>query len=130
MSSELPPTDYVNGISFNKSFYQSSTDEFLTASTGKKLFLSYPIAQGSEIIPSNLTLKSTLTDASGDVGATGQVLSSTGTGTNWITPSSSGSTYATYTASATLTSTPNQTLFVIPVVGIVNTRPETVLPVA
>ena len=31
MASELPPTDYFDGISFNKSFYQSSTDEYLTA---------------------------------------------------------------------------------------------------
>jgi hypothetical protein len=54
MSAEIPPTDYFNGISFNKSFYQSSTDEYLTASTGKKLFLSYPISQGSEIFSSNL----------------------------------------------------------------------------
>ena len=76
MSAEIPPTDYFNGISFNKSFYQSSTDEYLTASTGKKLFLSYPISQGSEIISSNLTLQSTLTDSSGDVGTAGQVLSS------------------------------------------------------
>jgi hypothetical protein len=85
MSAEIPPTDYFNGISFNKSFYQSSTDDYLTASTGKKLFLSYPISQGSEIFSSNLTLQSTLTDTSGDVGTAGQILSSTTTGTNWIT---------------------------------------------
>ena len=83
MSAEIPPTDYSNGMNFNKSFYQSSTDDYLTASTGKKLFLSYPISQGSEIFSSNITLQSTLTDSSGDVGTVGQVLSSTGKGTEW-----------------------------------------------
>ena len=112
MSAEIPPTDYFNGISFNKSFYQSSTDEYLTASTGKKLFLSYPISQGSEIFPSNITLQSTLTDSSGDVGTAGQILSSTGTGTNWIS-STSGATYIGYTASATLPTSPNPRLLVI-----------------
>ena len=55
MSAEIPPTDYSNGMNFNKSFYQSSTDDYLTASTVKKLFLSYSISQGSEIISSNIT---------------------------------------------------------------------------
>jgi hypothetical protein len=77
-------------MSFNKSFYQSSTDDYLTASTGKKLFLSYPISQGSEIFSSNLTLKSTLTDSSSSVGLSGQVLSSTGIGTNWTYNSTNG----------------------------------------
>ena len=97
MAAELPPTDYSNGMNFNKSFYQSSTDDYLTASTGKKLFLSYPISQGSEIFSSNITLQSTLTDASGDVGISGQLLSSTSTGINWITLETNA--YSTFDAS-------------------------------
>jgi hypothetical protein len=50
MSSEIPPTYYFNGISFNPDFYQSSSDDYLTATTGKKIFLSYPFAQGTESI--------------------------------------------------------------------------------
>ena len=90
MSAEIPPTDYSNGMNFNKSFYQSSTDDYLTASTGKKLFLSYPISQGSEIFSSNITLQSTLTDSSSSVGLSGQILSSTGTGTEWTYTSTNG----------------------------------------
>ena len=97
MSAEIPPTDYFNGISFNKSFYQSSTDDYLTASTGKKLFLSYPISQGSEIFSSNITLQSTLTDSSSSVGTAGQLLSSTSTGINWITLETNA--YSTFDAS-------------------------------
>ena len=85
MSSELPPTEYFTNIYFNPSFYQSSSSDALTATTGKKIFLSYPVAQGSETFPSNITLLSTLTDSSGDVGTSGQLLSSTGSGVNWIT---------------------------------------------
>ena len=84
MSSESPPTDYFNGISFNKSFYQSSSDDYLTASTGKKIFLSYPIAQGEEIFPSNITLQSSLTYSTGSKGVNTQVLTSTGTGIQWV----------------------------------------------
>jgi hypothetical protein len=110
--SELPPTYYFDGILFNPDFYTSASSDYLTASTGKKLFLSYPISQGSEIFPSNITLQSTLTDSSGDVGTAGQILSSTGTGTNWIS-STSGATYIGYTASATLPTSPNPRLLVI-----------------
>ena len=84
--SELPPTYYFDGILFNPDFYTSASSDYLTASTGKKLFLSYPISQGSEIFSKNITLQTTLTDNSGDVGTSGQVLSSTGSGLNWITP--------------------------------------------
>ena len=73
MSSELPPTEYFTNIDFNPSFYQSSSSDSLTATTGKKIFLSYPVAQGSETFPSNITLLSTLTDSSGDVGTSGQL---------------------------------------------------------
>ena len=61
MSSEIPPTDYFTGISFNPDFYQSSSEEYLTASTAKSYFLSYPTAQGTETIT---TLKSSSIDSS------------------------------------------------------------------
>jgi hypothetical protein len=51
MSGELPPTYYFSGITFNPSFYpSSSTGDYLTETTAKKLFLTYPIAQGTETI--------------------------------------------------------------------------------
>ena len=50
MSSEIPPTYYFSGITYNPDFYQSSSSDYLTASTGKSYFLSYPIAQGTETI--------------------------------------------------------------------------------
>ena len=114
MAAEIPPTDYFNGICFNKSFYQSSTDDYLTASTGKKLFLSYPISQGSEIFSSNITLQSTLTDSSSSVGTAGQYLSSTSTGINWITLETNA--YSTFDASTlpfTLSIPASRNLFVL-----------------
>jgi hypothetical protein len=45
--SETPPTYYFSGITFNPSFY---TSDYITKATGKKYFLSYPIAQGTETI--------------------------------------------------------------------------------
>jgi hypothetical protein len=48
--SELPPTYYFSGITFNSDFYQSSSSDYLTATTGKKIFLTFPYAQGSESI--------------------------------------------------------------------------------
>ena len=51
MASEIPPTYYFDNISFNPDFYQSSSDDYLTATTGKKIFLSFPYAQGTESIP-------------------------------------------------------------------------------
>ncbi|AIW01903.1 MAG: hypothetical protein ASQ68_gp13 [Yellowstone Lake virophage 6] len=70
------------------------------------------IFSGTNTFDNNVRLNSTLTDTSGDVGTAGQVLSSTGTGVNWITQSS-GSTYINYTASATLPTTTNPTLIVL-----------------
>jgi hypothetical protein len=61
MSSELPPTDYFTGISFNPDFYQSTSSDYLTASTGKSYFLTYPTAQGTETIS---TLKTSSIDSS------------------------------------------------------------------
>jgi len=82
--SEAAPTYYFSGITFNPDFYTSSTSTYLTKTTAQKYFLSYPSAQGTETFTKNITLQSTLTDASGRVGTSGQILSTTSTGTNWI----------------------------------------------
>jgi len=82
--SELAPTYYFSGIIFNPSFYTSSSSTYLTQSTAKNYFLSYPLSQGSETFSSNIKLQSTLTDTSGIVGTSGQILSSTTTGVSWI----------------------------------------------
>jgi hypothetical protein len=82
MSVNTPPTENIP--IFDPSVFPSANGTALTIASGSKYFLTYPVAQGSEIFPSNVTLQSTLTDASGDVGLSGQVLSSTGTGTNWV----------------------------------------------
>jgi hypothetical protein len=52
---EIPPTYYFSGITFNPSFYQSSTSDYLTLSTAKSKFLTYPTAQGTETISNLLT---------------------------------------------------------------------------
>ena len=52
---ELPPTYYFSGITFNPSFYQSSTGDYLTLATAKSNFLTYPTAQGTETISNLLT---------------------------------------------------------------------------
>ena len=52
---ELPPTYYFSGITFNPSFYQSSTGNYLTLATAKSNFLTYPTAQGTETISNLLT---------------------------------------------------------------------------
>jgi hypothetical protein len=49
MTSVEPPTYYFDGITFNPTFYSSSSD-YLTKSTGKSYFLSYPTAQGTQTI--------------------------------------------------------------------------------
>ena len=81
MSVNTPPTEDIP--IFDPSVFPSANGSALTVATGSKYFLTYPVAQGSEIFPSNITLQSTLSDSSGDVGISGQFLSSTGTGTNW-----------------------------------------------
>ena len=60
--SETPPTYYFSGITFNPSFY---TSDYITQATGKKYFLSYPIAQGTETI-STLTASTIKSSASND----------------------------------------------------------------
>ena len=47
--SEAPPTYFFSGITFNPSFYQSASD-YLTKTTAKNYFLSYPTAQGTETV--------------------------------------------------------------------------------
>ena len=47
---EIPPTYYFSGITFNPSFYQSSSTDYLTLETAKSSFLTYPTAQGDETI--------------------------------------------------------------------------------
>ena len=49
-TSEAPPTYYFDGITFNPTFYSSSSSDYLTKSTGKSYFLSYPTAQGTQTI--------------------------------------------------------------------------------
>ena len=60
--SETPPTYYFSGITFNPSFY---TSDYITKETGKKYFLSYPIAQGTETI-STLIASTIKSSASND----------------------------------------------------------------
>ena len=60
--SETPPTYYFSGITFNPSFYSS---DYITKTTGKKYFLSYPIAQGTETI-STLNASTIKSSASND----------------------------------------------------------------
>ena len=90
--SEPAPSYYFSGIIFNPDFYVSASSTYLTQATAKLYFLSYPFSQGSEIFTRNISLQSTLTDALSSVGTSGQVLSSTGTGTNWINSSSNNAT--------------------------------------
>ena len=47
---EIPPTYYFSGITFNPTFYQSSSTDYLTLATAKSNFLTYPTAQGDETI--------------------------------------------------------------------------------
>jgi hypothetical protein len=49
--SEVPPTYYFSGITFNPDFYQTASGDYLTFETAKKSFLTYPTAQGTESIP-------------------------------------------------------------------------------
>ncbi len=49
-NAETPPTYYFSGITFNPSFFTSSSSDYLTKQTAKSYFLSYPTAQGTETI--------------------------------------------------------------------------------
>lgn len=46
---ESPPTYYFSGITFNPNFYTTSGD-YITKTSGRKYFLSYPTAQGTETV--------------------------------------------------------------------------------
>ena len=45
--SQLPPTEHFSGIKFNPDFYQATSSEYLTATTGKNYF--YRIQQHKEL---------------------------------------------------------------------------------
>jgi len=96
-------------------YFESSYYSYIqtTLNAGTTLLSSNNNWLGSNVFNGNLSINSTLTDTSGDVGTAGQILSSTGSGTNWITPTTTGATYATYTASATLSLSVNPTLLVV-----------------
>ena len=47
---ESPPTYYFSGVTFNPSFYTTTSSDYLTKTTARKYFLSYPTAQGDETI--------------------------------------------------------------------------------
>jgi hypothetical protein len=81
MAVYTPPTEDIP--IFDNSVFPSANGTALTIATGQKYFLSYPVAQGSEIFPANITLQSSLTDSLSSKGAVGQILSSTGTGVEW-----------------------------------------------
>ena len=49
MTSELPPSYYFSGITFNPTFYSSGSDN-ITNEEAKKNYLTYPTAQGTETI--------------------------------------------------------------------------------
>jgi len=49
-NAETPPTYYFSGITFNPSFFTTSSSDYLTKQTAKSYFLSYPKAQGTETI--------------------------------------------------------------------------------
>ena len=82
MAVYTPPTETLP--IFDNSVFPSADGTALTISTGRNYFLTYPVAQGEEIFPSNITLQSSLTDSTGAKGTLGQVLSSTVSGIEWV----------------------------------------------
>ena len=78
--SEIPPTYYFSGITFNPSFYQSSSSDYLTLATAKSSFLSYPTAQGSETIATlnSSSIDTTTLTSSGLITANGGINVPTG----------------------------------------------------
>ena len=63
---ESPPTYYFSGITFNPNFYTTSASgDYITKSTGRKYFLSYPIAQGTQTVSTlNCSVVNSLSDTS------------------------------------------------------------------
>ena len=82
MAVYTPPTENIP--IFDNLAFPSSDNTALTVANGRNYFLTYPVAQGEEIFPSNITLQSTITDSTGSKGINTQILSSTGTGTQWV----------------------------------------------
>lgn len=112
MAVYTPPTETLP--IFDNSAFPSSDSTALTIATGKNYFLTYPVAQGEEIFPSNITLQSSITDSTGSKGLSTQVLSSTGTGTQWIYSGLNGySTYAMSSLPFTLPTTIFSNLYVL-----------------
>jgi hypothetical protein len=66
---ETPPTYYFSGMTFNPDFYTSSSSTYITKITGKKYFLTYPTAQGTESITTLNTYKinSSVASDTGDI---------------------------------------------------------------
>ena len=108
-------------------YFESNYYSFVqtTLNAGTTLLSSNNNWTAENVFNGNIRLNSTLKDTSGSVGTLGQYLSSTGSGTSWISQSS-GSTYIAYTASTTLPTITNPTLLVVVsgiTVGIVITIP-------
>jgi hypothetical protein len=112
---EIPPTYYFSGITFNPSFYQSSSTDYLTLETAKSSFLTYPTAQGSETIStfnsssintSTLTSFDSITANGGINIPTGQSLTVVGTQTSTgLITANEGVSASTLSASSTLSAT-------------------------
>lgn len=112
MAVYTPPTETLP--IFDNSAFPSSDGTALTIATGRNYFLTYPVAQGEEIFPSNITLQSSITDSTGSKGLSTQVLSSTGTGTQWVYSGLNGySTYAMSSLPFTLPTTNFSNLYVL-----------------
>ena len=112
MAVYTPPTETLP--IFDNSVFPASDGTALTIATGRNYFLTYPVAQGEEIFPSNITLQSSVTDSTGSTGLSTQVLSSTVTGTQWVYSGLNGySTYAMSSLPFTLPTTNFSNLYVL-----------------
>jgi len=112
MAVYTPPTETLP--IFDNSVFPAADSTALTIANGRNYFLTYPVAQGEEIFPSNITLQSSVTDSTGSKGLATQVLSSTVTGTQWIYSGLNG--YVSYAMSSlplTLPTTVYSNLYVI-----------------
>ena len=81
--------DYVIGTDTSNSnetvnFTLQSIADIIPADTLAEVLAAGNTATNNIILTGNLSITGTYADSSGDVGTSGQVLSSTGTGTNWI----------------------------------------------
>jgi len=92
-NSETPPTYYFGGITFNPSFYQQTTSNYLTLDKAKNIFLTYPIAQGTETIS---TLNTTTINSGGSILSIG----ANGTSNNTIIIGSDTNTQTTIKSTA------------------------------